>query len=121
MIRKADPYRDTDVIDARAAPTNQAIVGTLSRVAVLTGWWPIFGVLAGQLAIGLVFGRRYCIPCLLYFEVIQPRIGEGPIEDSRPPRFANVVGAVFLGAATLAYLVGLSTVGLALGLAVPAL
>ncbi|TME34860.1 MAG: DUF4395 domain-containing protein, partial [Chloroflexi bacterium] len=92
MIRKADPYRDTDVIDARAPRTNQAIVGTLSLLAALTGWWPIFGVLAGQLAIGLVFGRRYCVPCLLYFEVIQPRIGEGPIEDSRPPRFANVVG-----------------------------
>jgi hypothetical protein len=121
MIRKADPYRDTDVIDARAPRTNQAIVGTLSLVAAITGWWPILGMLAGQLAIGLLFGRRYCLPCLLYFEVIQPRIGEGPIEDSRPPRFANVVGAVFLGAATLAYLVGLSAVGLALGLIVAGL
>jgi hypothetical protein len=121
MIRKADPYRDTDVIDTRAPRTNQAIVGTLSLVAVLTGWWPILGVLAGQLAIGLVFGRRYCIPCLLYFEVIQPRIGEGPIEDSRPPRFANIVGAVFLGAATVSYLVGFSAIGLVLGAVVAAL
>jgi hypothetical protein len=121
MIRKADPYRDTDVIDARAPRTNQAIVGTLSLVAVITGWWPILGLLASQLAIGLLFGRRYCIPCLLYFEVIQPRIGEGPIEDSRPPRFANVVGAVFLSAATISYLVGWSTLGLALGLIVAGL
>src|SRR2546429_3951763 len=101
MQRTADPYRDTDVIDARAPRTNQAIVGTLSLRAVATGWWPILGVLAGQLAIGLIFGRRYCLPGLLYFEILQPRIGEGPIEDSRPPRFANVVGAVFLGTATL--------------------
>jgi hypothetical protein len=121
MIRKADPYRDTDVIDARAPRTNQAIVGTLSLLAVITGWWPIFGLLAGQLAIGLVFGRRYCIPCLLYFEVIQPRTGEGPIEDSRPPRFANIVGATFLSVATVSYLVGLPTLGLALGLIVAAL
>jgi ribosomal protein S26 len=121
MIRKADPYRDTDVIDARAPRTNQAIVGTLSLLAAITGWWPIFGLLAGQLAIGLAFGRRYCVPCLLYFEVIQPRIGEGPIEDSRPPRFANVVGAVFLGASTIAYLVGQSAIGLLLGLVVAAL
>ena len=121
MIRQADPYRDTDVIDSRAPRTNQAIVGTLSLLAVATGWWPILGLLAGQLAIGLAFGRRYCLPCLLYFEVLQPRIGEGPIEDSRPPRFANVVGAVFLGTATLAYLVGLSTVGVALGLIVAGL
>ena len=121
VIRKADPYRDTDVIDARAPRTNQAIVGTLSLLAAITGWWPIFGVLAGQLAIGLVFGRRYCLPCLLYFEVLQPRIGEGPIEDSRPPRFANVVGAIFLSAATLSYLAGFATVGLGLGLIVATL
>src|SRR5205814_7740992 len=111
--------RDTDVMDARAPRTNQAIVGTLSLLALITGWWPILGVLAGQLAIGLVFGRRYCLPCLLYCEVIQPRVGEGRIEDSRPPRFANIVGAVFLGAATIAYLVGLNAIGLVLGSSSP--
>ena len=121
MIRKADPYRDTDVIDARAPRTNQAIVGSLSFLAVLTGWWPILGVLAGQLAIGLLFGRRYCVPCLLYFEIIQPRIGEGPIEDSRPPRLANIVGAVFLGVASVAYLAGITIIGQALGLIVATL
>src|ERR671934_1866450 len=108
LARKADPYRDTDVIDARAPRTNQAVVGTLSLVAVVSGWWPILGVVGAQLAIGLVFGRRYCLPCLAYFELIQPRIGEDPIEDSRPPRFANLVGAIFLIAATLAYLAGVA-------------
>src|SRR5205814_10551114 len=98
MIRKADPYRDTDVIDSRAPRTNQAIVGTLSLLAVVTDWWPILGVLAGQLAIGLLFGRRYCLPSLLYFEVIQPPIGAGPTDDSRPPRFATVDAAVLLAA-----------------------
>jgi uncharacterized protein DUF4395/thioredoxin family protein len=120
-MRRADPYRDTDVIDVRAPRTNQTIVGLLSLLAVVTGWWPILGIVAGQLAIGLLFGRRYCLPCLLYFEVIQPRLGEGPIEDSRPPRFANVVGVVFLGVATLAYFAGATLLGQALGLAVAAL
>ena len=113
--RTAHPYRDTDVIDARAPRTNQAIVGTLSLLAVATGWWGILVLLAAQLAIGLRFGRRYCLPCLLYFEVIQPRFGEGPIEDSRPPRFANRIGVAFLTAASLAYVGGLPTVGTALG------
>ena len=31
--------------------------------------------------------------------------GEGPLEDSRPPRFANKVGLVFLTAASIAYVV----------------
>jgi len=117
----ADPWRDTDVIDSRAPRTNQAIVGTLSLVAFATGWWPLLALVAAQLAIGLRFGRRYCLPCVLYFVVIQPRFGEGPTEDSRPPRFANVVGVVFLGAATLAHLAGLTAVGWALGLVVAAL
>jgi hypothetical protein len=119
--RTADPYRDTDVIDAYAPRANQTVVGLVSLLAVITGWWPLFWLLAAQLAIGLTFGRRYCLPCLFYFEVVQPRIGEGPIEDSRPPRFANILGIVFLSAATVAYAAGAATIGAALGLAVAAL
>lgn len=111
ITRSADPYRDTAVIDSRAPRTNQAIVGTLALVALVSGWWPILTAVALQLAVGLTFGRRYCLPCLLYFEVIQPRLGEGPIEDSRPPRFANLVGVAFLGAASLAFASGLATAG----------
>lgn len=119
--RTADPYVDTDVIDARAPRANQTVVGLVSLVAVVTGWWVLLWLLALQLAIGLRFGRRYCLACLLYFEVIQPRFGEGPIEDSRPPRFANIVGAVFLGSASLAYGVGASAIGGVLGSVVAAL
>ncbi len=121
IARRADPYRDTDVIDARAPRFNQTIVATISLLGVGLGWWPLLGLLGAQLAIGLRFGRRYCLPCLLYFELVQPRFGEGPLEDSRPPRFANLLGAIFLGAATLAYVVGAATLGAVLGLAVAAL
>ncbi|MDP8904663.1 MAG: DUF4395 domain-containing protein [Chloroflexota bacterium] len=115
MSRTADPYRDLDVIDARAPRFNQAFVGTVSLVAVITGWWPLFALLAAQLAIGLRFGRQYCVPCLFYFEVVQPRFGEGPLEDSRPPRFANFIGLSVLSAASVAHLVGFGLVGNALG------
>jgi len=121
VIRRADPYRDTQVIDERAPLTNQAVVGAVSVLALATGWGWLLALLALQLAIGLTFGRRYCLPCLLYFEVIQPRFGEGPLEDSRPPRAANVVGLVVLAAGATAYTAGLTTVGAALGLLVAAL
>ena len=121
VTRTAHPYDDTDVIDARAPRFNQVVVGTLSLVAVLTGAWWLLGLLAIQLAVGLRFGRRYCFPCVAYFELIQPRFGEGEIEDARPPRFANIVGAVFLTSATLAYAGGLSTLGTVLGGMVAAL
>jgi hypothetical protein len=119
--RAADPYRDLDVIDSRAPRFNQAVVGLLSLLAVLTGWWWLLGVLALQLAVGLTLGRRWCLPCLAYFELVQPRFGEGPLEDSRPPRFANMVGVAFLGGATLASALGAATLGLVLGSLVAAL
>ncbi|MGH2418668.1 MAG: DUF4395 family protein [Candidatus Limnocylindria bacterium] len=119
--RTAHPYRDIDVIDARAPRFNQATVGVVSLVAVLSGWWPLLGLLALQLGIGLRFGRRYCLPCVAYFELVQPRFGEGPIEDSRPPKFANQIGFAVLTTATLAHLAGLTSVGGGLGVLVAGL
>jgi hypothetical protein len=119
--RLADPYRDTDVIDSRAPRFNQATIGLLAALAVVTGWWWLLGLLALQLVVGLAFGRQYCLPCLAYFELVQPRFGEGPLEDARPPRFANMVGATVLTAASLAYVVGAETGGAALGFLVAGL
>lgn len=117
----AHPYHDLQVIDARAPRFNQATVGLVSLAGVLTGWWPLFAVMALQLLVGLKLGRRWCLPCVFYFEVVQPRLGEGPLEDSRPVRFANQVGAAFLTAATLAGVLGWHAVALALGAVVAAL
>lgn len=111
----ADPFRDLDVIDSRAPRFNQTVVGLGSLVAILIGWWPILAALALQLGVGLRFGRRYCLPCLAYFKLIQPRFGEGPIEDLRPPRFANQIGVTVLTAASLAYVAGLQWLGIGLG------
>jgi hypothetical protein len=117
----AHPWRDLQVIDSRAPRLNQAVVGLVSLAGVLTGWWPLFGLVALQLLLALALGRRWCLACLLYFEVVQPRLGEGPLEDSRPVRFANQVGATFLTAATLAGALGWPPAALALGGAVAAL
>jgi hypothetical protein len=121
MERAADPYRDTTVIDARAPRFNQAVVGTLALVAVTVGPWWLLALLALQLVAGLAIGRRWCLPCLAYFELVQPRLGEGPLEDARPPRFANIVGAVVLGSASIAFAAGTETAGTALGALVAAL
>jgi hypothetical protein len=119
--RLADPYRDLDVIDSRGPRFNQATIGLLATLALATGWWWLLGVLGAQLLVGLTLGRRFCLPCLAYFELVQPCVGEGPLEDARPPRFANLVGAVFLTAATVAYAAGLTTLGAVLGGIVAAL
>jgi hypothetical protein len=120
-VRAADPYRDKAVIDSRAPRFNQATIGVLSVVALATGWWWLWAILAAQLALGLTLGRRFCLPCVAYFELVQPRFGEGPLEDARPPRFANVVGLVFLAAASVFAAAGIWLAGAVLGGIVAAL
>ena len=120
-IRLADPYRDLQVIDSRAPRFNQLVVGSLALIAVVTGWWGILVALAAQLLVGLTVGRRFCVPCVLYFEAVQRFVGEGPLEDSRPPRFANAVGAAFLSAASVAYALSWDAIGSGLGGLVAAL
>jgi hypothetical protein len=111
----ADPYTDTDVVDVRAPRFLQATVGASAVVALLTGWWWLYGLLSLQLVVGLVLGRRWCLPCVAYFAFVQPRVGEGRVEDARPPRFANKIGASVLGLAFTAHLAGLDGAGTALG------
>ena len=119
--RLADPYRDLEVIDSRAPRFNQAVIGVVSLFAVATGWWWLLALLAANLASGLIFGRRYCVTCVAYFALVQPRLGEGPLEDSRPPRAANLVGLAFLAGASVAYGFGVTVAGAVLALIVAAL
>lgn len=107
----AHPYEDTTVIDKNAPRTNQAAVGLVTLIALLTGLEWLVAVMFAQLVIGLTLGRKYCLPCVFYFEVIQPRTGEGELEDSRPPRFANMMAAGFTGTATLLFVLGLGGAG----------
>lgn len=120
-MRTADPWTDTDVIDARAPRFNQAVVGIVALAGVLLGWPVLWALMALQLFLGLTFGRRFCLTCVAYFTLIQPRFGEGELEDSRPPRLANMMGVAFLAAAALAWWLGSPTVGTVLGALVAAL
>jgi hypothetical protein len=117
-LRSAHPWRDTDVIDARAPRFNQAAVGIVALLGAAFGWPLAWALMSAQLVIGLTLGRQYCLTCLAYFALIQPRFGEGPLEDSRPPRLANMMGSAFLGAAAAAWWLGAPTLGTVLGLLV---
>src|SRR2546429_1689217 len=114
----ADPWQDTDVIDSRAPRFNQAVVATAAVLGGAFGW-PLLWLLMGlQLLIGLSLGRQYCLTCLAYFKLIQPRFGEGDLEDSRPPRLANAMGFSFLSIASLAWWAGSPAAGTAIALLV---
>jgi hypothetical protein len=120
-MRTADPWRDTDVIDERAPRFNQAVTGTVALLGAIFGWPLAWALMATQLLVGLTLGRRFCIPCVAYFVLVQPRFGEGGLEDSRPPRLANMMGTALLGSAALAWWLGSPALGTSLGLLVAAL
>ena len=109
------------MIDARAPRFNQAVVAVFALGGVVLGWPVLWALMSVQLALGLVLGRRWCLSCVAYYTLVQPRFGEGEMEDSRPPRLANKMGAIFLGAAAIAWWVGSPTVGTVLGAIVAAL
>jgi hypothetical protein len=115
MTRTADPWRDTDVIDERAARFGQGTTGLVALLGVIFGWPLAWALMSAQLLVGVTVGRRFCLPCVAYFELVQPRFGEGPLEDSRPPRLANMMGIAFLGSAAAAWWLGAETVGSVIG------
>lgn len=116
-----DPFEDTDVIDSRGPRTLQSTVAIVTALAFLLDAPWLVGLMALQMIVGLTFGRRWCLPCVFWFKVLQPRLGEGRIEDARVPRFANILGAIFLSAATLLFVLGLTTAGWAITLMVTGL
>jgi hypothetical protein len=119
--RTAHPYADTDVIDFRAARVSQGVTGIVALLGASFGWPLAWALMSVQLVAGLTLGRRWCLPCLAYFELVQPRFGEGPLEDSRPPRLANAIGTVVLAAAAIAWWLGAAVVGTVLGAVVAGL
>jgi hypothetical protein len=119
--RTADPWRDTEVIDSRAPRFNQSVVGIVALAGALLGWPLLWALMGAQLLFGLTLGRRSCLTCLAYFKLIQPRFGEGELEDSRPPRLANAIGFAFLTAAAIAWWLGSPTAGTVLAAIVAAL
>ncbi|MGH2984624.1 MAG: DUF4395 family protein [Solirubrobacterales bacterium] len=112
--RSADPWRDTDVVDEHAARVAQGTTGIVALLGVVFGWPLAWALMSAQLLIGVTLGRRFCLPCLAYYVVIQPRFGEGPLEDSRPPRLANMIGTAFLGLAAGLWYLGAEPAGTAL-------
>lgn len=101
------------MIDRRAARFSQGATGVVALLGVVFGWPLAWALMSAQLLIGLALGRRFCLPCLTYYELLQPRFGEGPLEDSRPPRLANMIGTALLAAAAAAWWAGAETLGVA--------
>ena len=88
----------------------------------LLDWRWVIPAFAVVLLLGAAFGPRYGPVLRFFIEVVRPRLGPpAEMEDPRPPRFAAAIGVLFLGAASLALLVGAPGVAWGLALIVAAL
>lgn len=109
-------------IDPRGPRFNQGVLTVALLGGFLLDWRWVIPVFAVVLLLGAAFGPRYGPVLRFFIEVVKPRLGPpAEMEDPRPPRFAAAIGVLFLGAASLALLVGAPGVAWALALIVAAL
>lgn len=109
-------------IDPRGPRFNQAVLAIALILGFVTQLWWVAPLFAVVLFLGAAFGPRYGPFLRLYVEAIRPRLAPPTeLEDPRPPRFAATVGVIFLGSATMAFLLGAAPLGWALTLIVAAL
>lgn len=108
-------------LDVRAARLSQGLVTALVLVAAAAGRWELLALPALHLAFSAALGRRGNVAVRAFDALLRPRLGAPALEDARPPRFANVVGATFLVASLVAHAAGAAALGWALALVVGAL
>lgn len=103
-------------VDAYGVRFGQGLVGSLTLAAFAFEIRPIVPVLAGILSIGALFGLRYAPFGFLYRGVVKPLTGlDGPREHAAPKRFAQVMGASFLGLSAVGLYATTGIVQLAIG------
>ncbi len=105
-------------VDVRAARLSQGLVAALVLAAAAARVWELLAVPALHLALSAAIGRRGNVAVRAFDAFLRPRLGAPTLEDARPPRFANVVGAAFLSASLAAHAAGASALGWTLALVV---
>ena len=120
---KPEPSTESTV-DVNVPRFNQAVVALLTALGfVLAQPWLVVTTFA-ILAVSWTGGPSVAPLTQLYVRIVRPRLQPGgPIEfePAAPPRFAQLIGTIVLGAASFALVAGWETIGWALTLVVTAL
>jgi len=107
------PVAGPRLIDPRGHRFGAAFSVVLLAAAFVAGQPVIVMLIALALGVSAWFGTRYSVlgrPWPLVRRVL--RIGPpAELESEFPPRFAQALGATFLGVATIAFLLGLTMLG----------
>lgn len=114
----------TTMVDVNVPRFNQALVALLTGVGFLLDQPLLVALTFAVLAISVTGGPTVAPATRLYTGLIRPRLqpnGPTEFEPAAPPRFAQMLGTGFLGAATVALYAGLPTLGWTLTLVVTSL
>jgi hypothetical protein len=111
-----------DMVDVNIPRFNQACVAAITAIAFVFGVWQLVPVVAVVLGLTRFGGPKVGLFTQTYVRLIRPRIGgEIATESVAPPKFAQLVGVVFLASATAAFVAGLMILGWILTLIVTGL
>lgn len=112
----------TATVDVNVPRFGQALTAGLTALAfVVQAEWLVMAVFI-VLAVSWVGGPRWAPFTRLYEGLVRPRLHRPiEVEPAAPPRFAQLVGGFFLGAATISFLVGMPAIGWGATLLVTAL
>lgn len=109
-------------VDVNIPRFNQAVIALLTGLAFVADQPWLVPVAFVTLAVSWAGGPRLAPLTRLYVGLIRPRLS-GPVvtEPAAPPRFSQLIGAGFLGVASMAFGAGAPAFGWVLTLIVTAL
>ena len=109
-------------IDPRGQRFGAGVSVVILVTAIVAGWFWLAALVGLNLLVAAAFGTRLFLPGRAW-PIVRKALVLGPTEPEHeyPPRFAQALGGIFIALGTLAYVIGLTTLGWVLVGAVAAL
>lgn len=109
-------------VDVNVPRFNQACVAIFTALAFVIQAWVLVAFVAAILAATRFAGPRYGLFTQFYLHFVKPRMAASDeTEPVGPPRFAQLLGVIFLTVATILFVLGYATAGWVITLMVTAL
>jgi hypothetical protein len=110
------------MIDPRGHRFGAGLSAVLLVASFVTGFVPGVALALASIGVSAAFGLRWSIYGMIWRRIVKiAKLGPTEPEHEYPPRFAQTLGSVVLIASLIAFVVGATTVGWVLALAVAGL
>lgn len=110
------------MVDVNVPRFNQACVAGVTAIAFVLGVWQLVPFVAVILGLTRFGGPQFGLFTQIWVRGIRPRLdGDIVTEPVAPPRFAQLIGFIFLATASVAFVFGFMTLGWVITLMVTAL